>query len=175
MGDLIKYGLLAVGGYLLYTNFISPSAPVSASPAASSGGGAPPTPPPAPPAPAAGNPTTIAALKTWASGDPTFNGTYSSDQWHYGWINILKKTAVPDAIFLALFPGGTPPMTADTFVNALASKGLSGYGLGVLRPDRIPRVLPGPAAVAIGLAAQRRRAGIQNYQLRGTPMPGGMR
>jgi hypothetical protein len=140
MGDFIKYGLLAVGGYLLYQNFVSQPA-VSAAPAASTGGGAPPTPPPSAPA---GNPATVAALKTWAAGDPNYQGTYTSDQWHYGWINVLKKPGIPDVDFMALFPGGTPPMTAEAFVGAAASRGLS--GLGRPRVVRIPGVLSAPPA-----------------------------
>lgn len=168
MGDLIKYGLLAVGGYLLYQNFISQPA-VSAAPAASTGGGAPPTPPPTTPT---GNPATIAALKTWAASQAGYSGTFSSDIWHWAWINVLKKPGIPDADFFALFPGGTPPMTADAFVNAAATRGLSGLGLAV---RRIPSRIPAPAAGAIALAMAKRRAGIQNYTLRGTPMPKGMR
>lgn len=172
MGDLIKYGLLAVGGYLLYQNFISQPA-VSAAPAASTGGGAPPTPPPTT---STGNPTTIAALKTWAATQPGYTGTFSSDIWHWAWINVLKKAPIPDADFFVLWPGGTPPMTADAFVNAAATRGLSGLGgFGVIRVDRIPRRLPAAAAGAVALAMAKRRAGIQNYTLRGTPMPKGMR
>jgi hypothetical protein len=167
MGDLLKYGLLAVGGYLLYSNFVSQ--PAVSAPAASTGGGAPPTPPPT----TAANPTTIAALKTWAAGDPDYHGTFTSDQWHWGWINILKKPGIPDVDFMALFPGGTPPMTAEAFVAAAASRGLS--GLGRPRVVRMPGVLPAPAAAAVALAMQRRHAGINNYLLRGTPMPKGMR
>jgi hypothetical protein len=169
MGDLLKYGLLAVGGYLLYSNFVSQPA-VSAAPAASTGGGAPPTPPPTTPA---ANPTTVAALKTWAATDPNYKGTYTSDQWHWGWINILKKPGIPDADFFALFPGGTPPMTAEAFVAAAATHGLS--GLGRPRVVRFPRALSAPAAAAVAMAASKRAAGINNYQLRGTPMPRGMR
>jgi hypothetical protein len=175
MGDLLKYGLLAVGGYLLYSNFVSQ--PAVSAPAASTGGGAPPTPPPTTPAAAAAasssTAATVAALKTWAAGDPNYKGTYTSDQWHWGWINILKKPGIPDADFMALFPGGTPPMTAEAFVAAAVSRGLS--GLGRPRVVRMPGVLPAPAAAAVALAMQRRHAGINNYQLRGTPMPKGMR
>jgi hypothetical protein len=173
MGDLIKYGLLAVGGYLLYTNFISqPAGTVSAAPAAS-GGGAPPTPPPTTPAPT-GNPATIAALNTWAATQPGFTGTFSSDVWHWAWTQVLKKPPIPDADFFVLWPGGTPPMTAAAFVNAAATRGLSGLGLTVLR-HRIPLRIPAPAAGAIALAMAKRRSGIQNYTLRGAPMPKGMR
>jgi hypothetical protein len=98
----------------------------------------------------------------------------TSDQWHYGWINVLKKTPVPDAIFFQLFPGGTPPMTPDAFVAALQTQGLSGLrGLGYRRP----LVITAPAAASIMLAKARqlRNSGVRNYQLAGTPMPRGSR
>jgi len=172
MGDLIKYGLLALGGYLLYTNFISQPA-VSAAPAASTGGAAPPTPPPTTPPAATGNPTTIAALNTWAATQPGYTGVESSDVWHYAWINVLKKPPIADADFFVLWPGGTPPMTAAAFVNAAATRGISGFG--GLGARRLPSRIPAPAAGAIALAMAKRRAGITNYTLRGTPMPKGMR
>ena len=188
MGDLIKYGLLAVGGYLLYNAFVStPSSTAAATPAAAPAGSAPPppasssTPAAAPASAPAGSAATIAALNTWAAGQPGFTGTFTSDQWHYGWINVLKKTPVPDAIFFQLFPGGTPPMTAATFVAALQSQGLSGCGLrscglrglGAGRPFVI--TAPAAAAVAVARARQLRNSGIRNYQLAGTPMPKGAR
>lgn len=182
MGDLIKYGLLAVGGYLLYNAFVSGSTATAAAPSPA----APASPAP-PPAPAASSPVvsnsapTVAALKTWAAGQPGYTGTFTSDQWHYAWINVLKKTPVPDAIFFQLFPGGTPPMTPEAFVAALQAQGLSGCGLrscglrglGAGRPLVI--TAPAAAAIMIARARQLRNAGVRNYQLAGTPMPRGAR
>ena len=191
MGDLLKYGLFAVGGYLLYNAFVSGStATAAASPAAApagSGAGGGSAPPPAAPAPSASTAATIAALKTWAASQPGYTGTFSSDIWHYAWINVLKKTLIPDADFFALFPGGTPPMTADAFVAAAQSHGLS--GLGWTPAERaamrargfrglgrgIPRALTAPAAAAIVHARALRNSGVRNYQLAGTPMPRGSR
>jgi hypothetical protein len=167
MGDFIKYGLLAVGGYLLYNAFTSGSTAAAApSPAAGSTGSAPPA---AAPAATSSSAATVAALKTWAAGQPGYNGTLTSDQWHYAWINVLKKTPVPDANFFAVFPGGTPPMTADAFVAALQSQGLSGLGRG------IPLRITAPAAAAVARARALRNAGVRNYQMAGTPMPRGIR
>lgn len=175
MGDILKYGLLAVGGYLLYNAYVSSSTTAAAAPAAAGSGPAPappaPTPAPAPAASSTAAANDVAALKTWAAGQSGYTGTLTSDQWHYAWINVLKKTPVPDAIFFQLFPGGTPPMTADAFVAALQSQGLSGLGRGM------PRNISAPAAMAVAVARakQLRAAGVRNYQLAGTPMPRGMR
>lgn len=173
MGDILKYGLFAVGGYLLYNAFTS-STTAAAAPAA----GAPaPAPAPAPsPAPSAAAASTVAALKTWAASQPGYNGTFSSDIWHWAWTTVLKKAPIPDADFFALFPGGTPPMTADAFVAAAQSHGLSGCGLRGLGLG-LPRNISAPAAIAVAVerAKHLRRAGVQNYQLAGTPMPRGIR
>lgn len=171
MGDLLKYGLIAVGGYLLYSAFTSGTVTTAAAaPAPAPAGTAPAAAAPAPAAPTSSG-ATVAALKTWAAGQPGYNGTLTSDQWHYAWITVLQKTPVPDAIFFQLFPGGTPPMTADSFVAALQSQGLSGLGRGM------PRNISAPAAMAVAVARakQLRAAGVRNYQLAGTPMPRGMR
>jgi hypothetical protein len=159
MGDILKYGLLAVGGYLLYNAFVSGSTATAAA-----------SPDSAPP-PAAPSPATIAALKTWAASQDGYDGKFSSDVWHWAWVNVLKKAPVPDANFFAVFPGGTPPMTPEAFVSALQSQGLSGLG------RSIPRVITAPAAAAVAIARARqlRNAGVRNYQLAGTPMPKGAR
>jgi len=193
MGDILKYGLLAVGGYLLYNAYVSSSTTAAAAPAAAGSGPAPappaPTPAPAPAASSTAAANDVAALKTWAASQPGYTGTMTSDQWHYGWINVLKKTPVPDANFFAVFPGGTPPMTADAFVAALQTQGLSGLGwspaeLAAMRLRglrglgfRRPLVITAPAAASVMLARARqlRNAGVQNYQLAGTPMPRGSR
>lgn len=182
MGDILKYGLLAGGAYLLYNAFSSGATTAAATaPAAGSSGSS--APPPAP----AGDPTTIAALKTWAATQPGYTGTYSSDVWHWAWINVLKKTPVPDANFFAVFPGGTPPMTPEAFVTALKSQGLSGLGwtpaeLAAMRlrglrglGRGVPLRITAPAAAAVARARALRNAGVRNYQLAGTPMPRGMR
>ena len=186
MGDILKYGLLAVGGYLLYNAFTSGSTAAAApSPAAAGSSGS--APPPAPAASSVPSATTVAALKTWAASQPGYTGTYSSDVWHWAWINVLKKTPVPDANFFAVFPGGTPPMTAEAFVAALQSQGLSGLGwtpaeLAAMRlrglrglGRGVPLRITAPAAAAVAHARALRNAGVRNYQLAGTPMPRGMR
>jgi len=181
MGDLVKYGLLAVGGYLLYNAYVSGSTTAAAAPSAATPASPPPPTAsaavtPIAPAPVVSSAPTVAALKTWAAGQPGYTGTLTSDQWHYAWINVLKKTPVPDAIFFQLFPGGTPPMTADSFVAALQSQGLSGCGLRGLGAGR-PFVITAPAAAAVMIARARqlRNSGVRNYQLAGTPMPKGAR
>ena len=173
MGDLIKYGLLAVGGYLLYNAFVSGSTATAAAPSpAAPVSPAPPLAPAATSTAPVSSAPTVAALKTWAAGQPGYTGTLTSDQWHYAWVNVLKKTPVPDAIFFQLFPGGTPPMTADAFVAALQSQGLSGLrGLGARRPLVI--TAPAAASVMLARARQLRNSGVRNYQLAGTPMPRG--
>jgi hypothetical protein len=166
MGDLIKYGLLAVGGYLLYQKFVA-AAPAVVTPT----GPAFPTPPQAPPAPAPGvyvPPSLAVQLDTAAAANSFYlsqGHKMNAWQWAFIWKNSLGKPDIPDlpAIF---FPSGMPAdqaqfplMSAADFVAALATKGISGlgaFGLPAI-PRRLPLNLTLPAAAAIA------RARRQNY------------
>lgn len=136
MGDLLKYGLLAVGGYLLYQNFIAtPAAAVAstAPPATGSTTGtsslslsdlvnaiknavtptpaATTTPPPAStttasPAAAA----TLSAQLVTAAKDNTFfiaqNGQGNADEWNF-YLAQLRPPGLSADQFAAIFPGMT--------------------------------------------------------------------
>jgi hypothetical protein len=177
MGDLLKYGLLAVGGYLLYNAFTSPATAVPGTAV-----GITPTPAGTPaPAPAPSyvtTPPTLAAQLDKAAQSNSFytsqGGKMDAFQWAYIWQNSLSKPAIDGGVISALFfPSGVPSdsstfahMTAADFVTALATKGISGlgaFGLPAI-PRRIPKVVTLPAAIAI---AHARRG---NYRRAGSPM-----
>lgn len=164
-GDILKFGLLAVGGYLLYNWWTSSQAvaaanpptapvtpvplPVASSPAASSGvPSIPVSPTPLPPVTLPGpslQPLSAALQSAAGAGSTTLN----ADQWSY-YFTSLNGAALSPAQFSAAFPGLTATnrgsYTAQQFVAALAGAGLTapaGYGLnglGQVRPRRIIRV-----------------------------------
>ena len=130
IGDLLKYGLLAGGAYLAWKAYsggtVAATAP-STTPT-STGTSTAPTYAYVPP-------TVTQALAAAAVGNAYFvNGQMNADQWSYLWTNSLNKPALDPTLFSNLFfPGGRPSnpannpmMTADTFVQALATKGISG-------------------------------------------------
>jgi hypothetical protein len=151
MGDILKYGLLAGAGYLIYQNFFATPAAATTAPAPAAGGGTPPAPPapPAPPPPVPPGytyvpPTLAAAL---AGANSSGSASLNADQWAYYWNNGLKKPAIDPGVFTALFfpsgrpadPSQAPQMTAAQFVAALGSKGVSGLGAVVIRPPLVVR------------------------------------
>lgn len=172
--NIVKYLLIGGGAYLLWNTF-SNSQAASATGSPATGGGGNPPPPPSDPAAVKPSQTTIDAMNAWAkTQDASFtaSSTNSSDVWHWAWTQILKKPGIPDAIFFALWPGGTAPMTAAKFVTDAATKGLSGLG------RNPPAMISAPAAAAVWLAHQRsveRSPGVRNYVRAGTPMVGGRR
>lgn len=143
MGDILKYGLLAGGAYLVYQAYQSTVAPAAAGTTPAAGT-------PAGTTPAAGTPTYVyvpptpaQALAASAVGNAYLvNGQMTADQWSYLWTNALAKPPLDVGLFSTLFfpngrpsdPAKSPMMTAATFVDAIAAKGISGaYGVAGLK------------------------------------------
>lgn len=173
MNSALKWGLIAVGGYLIYTNFFA--APAAAAAGSGSGAGAPAAGGTSTaPAPAtAGGATLVSLLGDAAKSDPAYvagGGKMNADQWSYYYGRLAGRSAISPAAFsAAFFPNGrpagdAPTMAASDFVAAIATRGLSGLGRAV------PRLLTVPALNAIRRAAALRGS---NYVRRGTPMVGG--
>ena len=143
--EIIKYGLVAVGAYLLYIYVIEPMMnPVvtAAAPAtgttttAATGTTATTTAPsttttaPAQPPVAYTPPTMTAQL---AAANTTGMSVLDADQWNYYW-NQLGFPAVSDTVFAStFFPNGrpsdasqNPTMTAAQFTGALTAAGMTG-------------------------------------------------
>jgi hypothetical protein len=161
MGNIVKIGLLAGGAYLIWQEFFSTPA-AAAAPAAGT-----PAAPAAPPY-QYNPPSVVQQLQNAAGAGVTVE---NADQWAFYWTNTLKKTAIDPTVFAALFfPSGrpadasqNPTMTADQFVAALATKGVSGYrgmgglGAGTARPLWLPVILQ-PGGRARMASNYRRRA-----------------
>jgi hypothetical protein len=157
-GDIIKYGLLAVGGYLLYNWWVSQPATTATAPVttiplppsvpvtpAGGGGAAPPPPvvnPPPPsggsggaPPPAGGVGAASLAQALNAAAGNSASSTLNADQWSYYYTNT-GHTPIDSSVFSQLFfpngrpsdPSQNPQMTAAQFVAAIATKGLNGFG-----------------------------------------------
>jgi hypothetical protein len=169
-GSIIKIGLLAGGAYLIWKEFFSSSTPAVTQPGAPPAGGD--TPPPPPPPYQYTPPSTVQALQNAAGAGVT---VLNADQWAYYWTNTLKKTAIPDDAFSALFfpsgrpsdPAQNPTMNANQFVAALATKGISGYrgvgslAAGVAQPLWLPVILQ-PGGRARLVSNYRRRANAES-------------
>jgi|SRR5579871_1102551 len=143
-GDILKFGLIAGGAWLLYEMFFSTPAPAAASTSSTGSTGSSSTSGTSSTSSSSAavtvNPTTVAALQAAAATQPTMSGGMgTADQFSYLWTNNLGKPAISGTTFDAIFfPNGRPantaqyPLyTAQQFVQALATAGLSGYkGLG---------------------------------------------
>ena len=122
--NVLTYVLLGGAAYVAYKYFTGTTTLVPA-PVASTG--TTPVVGPAVPPPATG-PTTLQKLQ--AAGG---TGALNADQWSYYWSQIGKPAIDPVTFNSAFFPNGrpddatqNPTMTADAFIAALATKGLSG-------------------------------------------------
>jgi hypothetical protein len=164
--DLIKYALLAGGAYLIYQEFFStPAAATTTTPPADGTTTPPPASTTTPPPYQYNPPTLVQQLQNAAGAGVT---VLNADQWQYYWMNTLKKPQVDQTSFDALFfpqgrpsdPAQNPTMTANQFVAALATKGISGYGLGAGTAQ--PLWLP----VIMQKNGYARRPMVSNYRRR---------
>jgi hypothetical protein len=157
-GDIIKYGLLAVGGYLLWNWWTSqpatttPAVSTSVSPTATPVQAVSSTVPPVPLVPVqaatpASAPVTSGSLSAALISAAGSSSQLNADGWSY-YLTQLSGVALTPQQFSNAFPSLTatnrgPTMTAQQFVQALAAAGLSapaGYGLnglGQLAPRRV--------------------------------------
>jgi hypothetical protein len=172
MNDLIKYGLLAVGGWLLYSKFAS-AAPVVAAPATgvTPPVGTPPvttppakppvvtTPPLTPPAPGIDASAYCAiAKKVLLAAGP---GPMNADNWNYYWTQASGQTQIVD-----LFPPGNRDAQL-TFDQYLVNRQTAGVGIPIPDCTLTTREQPGPQALA-GFGAYTRIG--RGYVRSGTPM-----
>lgn len=162
-GGIIKLVLLAGGAYLIYSEFFATPAAATTT---TTGGTTPPvTTPPYQYNP----PSVVQQLQNYAGQGIT---NLDADQWSYYWQTDLKKTPIDPTVFGALFfpsgrpsdPSQNPTMTADQFIAALATKGISGYrgmaglGAGTARPVWLPVILqPTNGRVARPMVSNYRR------------------
>ena len=146
LSTILTLAAVGVGGYLLYSWVTTPVAAAPGTPAAP--GTAPPASPPAtvvtPPAPglvqqlisaATGDVDFTNNVSAGADGSNLENHTLTADQWSFYYGQLSGRTPIPPGVFGPLFfPVGRPTngidaqMTAQDFVTAIATKGLSGLG-----------------------------------------------
>jgi hypothetical protein len=170
-GDILKIGLVAVGGYLLYNWWTTSQAVAAANPAstpavavplpavpvttptATSPVAAPVSTAPAiiPPVTGSGSQSLSAALQAAAG---TGNTTLNADQWSYYLTALNGGTALTPTQFSNAFPSLTATnrgsYTAAQFVAGLAAAGLTapaGYGLNGLGQIRPRRIVPVPHVI----------------------------
>lgn len=131
MADVLKWGLIAGGAYLLYAALSKPTAPAAAA------AGSAPAPAATPPASTPQTTTTLAQLlQTAAASDPNFHGTYNADQWSYYYQRLPGRVAIPAPLFDSIFfpsgrpadPSQYPQYTASDYAAAVGARGLSGPG-----------------------------------------------
>ena len=131
MKDLVKYGAIGLGVYLLWPKisglFGSPAAAVAASSGGATGSA------PTSDTRQASQLSLRNLLVRWAnsSGFPGTNPMLSEDQWCFGYAQpSVKSTPCPDP--LVMFPGRdrSSPMSVDEFLAGATAAGLAGFGWG---------------------------------------------
>lgn len=146
--DLIKYGIVAVGAYFLYTMYMKPATTTTTggggtTPATTTPATNPPVNTTTPPAQAPNVPVDIAArMNVAAGGDAAMNTQKSlnTDQWSYYWQQISGRQLsaqefgqVQDKLreYLGSFPyDGNTLISSTAFANAAKAAGMTGLGGG---------------------------------------------
>jgi len=133
MNDLIKYGLLAVGGWLLYSKFVSaqPAATTGGTPAPGggtppAGGGTPPSGGGTTPPPSGLTPDQYCAVAQKALAAAGGPGTaHTADDWNYYWSAASGVTQTAD-----LFPSGNRSALMS-WNDYLAARTAAGIGVSI--------------------------------------------
>jgi hypothetical protein len=159
MNDLIKYGLLALGGWLLYSKYASAVAPMVAAPA--TGGGTPPAGTPTVTTPPVVTPPVVAPVTPAVGIDAAAycatakkvlaaagSGPMNADNWNAYWSQASGVQQTTD-----LFPPGNRDAQL-TFDQYLVNRQTAGVGIPIPDCMLTTREQPGPAALA-GFGAYR--------------------
>jgi len=167
MNDLIKYGLLAFGGWLLYSRFVSTPAVAVAGGGTPASPGTPATPPvktpsvvttPTIPAAPSIDATAYCATAKKVSAAAGPSAAMNADNWNFLWTQASGQTQMVD-----LFPPGNRDAQL-TFDQYLVNRQTAGVGVPIPDCTFSTHEQPGPA----GMGAYQQIA--RNYMRRGTPM-----